>query len=300
MIEALQAQWGIPTAVTFAEGRNGLPLVTLTHASGARTDIYLHGAHVTSWAAGTGEELFFLSQASHFAPDRPIRGGIPVIFPQFGGGLLPQHGFARTSAWKIQNTAVACDGAVQAELVLEDTAASRALWPHLFRLQLAVELRDTSLALALQVTNRGTSVFPYHAVLHTYLAVSDIRMVGVRGLQGTTYIDSLRDDLREVETRPEIRFAEETDRIYVNTPDAIVMRDESRSREVRIVKTGMPDVVVWNPWIDKARRMVDFGDDEYRTMVCVETGNMAGLQVLRPGESRVGQTVFSAETGKCV
>ena len=40
--------------------------------------------------------------------------------------------------------------------------------------------------------------------------------------------------------------------------------DEGRQRAVVIQKTGFPDAVVWNPWVDKAAGMADFGDDEYK------------------------------------
>ena len=36
-----------------------------------------------------------------------------------------------------------------------------------------------------------------------------------------------------------------------------------------IQKTGFPDAVVWNPWIDKAAGMADFGDDEYKVRRCL-------------------------------
>ena len=31
-------------------------------------------------------------------------------------------------------------------------------------------------------------------------------------------------------------------------------------------------VVVWNPWAEKAKAMTDFGDEEYKQMLCVEAG----------------------------
>ncbi|MHB9134157.1 MAG: D-hexose-6-phosphate mutarotase, partial [Armatimonadota bacterium] len=292
MLDSLQ-QFAIPNAVAITAGINGLPRVTLTHRSGSSAEVYLHGAHVTSWKTSQGDELFFVSRESYFAPERPIRGGIPVIFPQFGGGPLPQHGFARTSEWELARTDVQEDGTVSVVLQLTDSPETLAVWPYHFALELGVHLNERALTVTMQAENRDDRAFPFHAVLHTYFGLADIRRAAVRGLQGITLIDSLRDDLREVETCPAIRFAEETDRIYVDAPDRLWVDDEGNGRIITIEKHGMPDVVVWNPWIAKAQRMADFGDDEYLRMVCVETGIMAEQQALSGHATWRGETMFS-------
>jgi D-hexose-6-phosphate mutarotase len=46
-------------------------------------------------------------------------------------------------------------------------------------------------------------------------------------------------------------------------------------RKTVIKTTGFDDAVVWNPWTEKARALADFGDDEYKCMVCVEPANAA-------------------------
>jgi glucose-6-phosphate 1-epimerase len=105
----------------------------------------------------------------------------------------------------------------------------------------------------------------------------------VEGLKGCTYIDSIDGGQRKTQEGP-IRFAEEVDRIYVDTEDSCVIRDEEWKRDTRIVKSGSRSTVVWNPWIAKAKRMADFGDDEYEEMVCVETTNAAEDAVTVPGQ----------------
>ncbi|HEX6371728.1 MAG TPA: hypothetical protein VF006_22595, partial [Longimicrobium sp.] len=60
-----------------------LPKLRLSHASGATAEVYLHGAHVASWVPAGGTEALFVSRAATFAPGKAIRGGVPVIFPQF-------------------------------------------------------------------------------------------------------------------------------------------------------------------------------------------------------------------------
>jgi D-hexose-6-phosphate mutarotase len=56
----------------------------------------------------------------------------------------------------------------------------------------------------------------------------------------------------------------QVDRIYISAPDVLTLVDGAGGRTVTITKTGFPDAVVWNPWVTKAARMKDFGDEEYR------------------------------------
>lgn len=57
--------------------------------------------------------------------------------------------------------------------------------------------------------------------------------------------------------------------------DTIVLRDVGAQREVVLEKEGFEDVVVWNPWIEKAAKTKDFGNEEYKIMMCLEAANAA-------------------------
>ena len=300
-LQELNARFAREGRVTVAEGRNGLPKLLLSHPCGARAEVYLHGAHVTSWRAPQGHELFFVSQESFFENAKPIRGGIPVIVPQFGAGPLPQHGLARTHSWTLTETAIGRGNSTSVTLKLSDNAATRALWPHAFDLTFQVILGDTynmdnALTLVLTAANTGDQPFPFKAALHTYFALQDIRRAAVLGLTGVTYVDSLRNNVREPERREEILFERETDRIYCAGPDRVAVRDDARKAFIAIEKEGMPDYVVWNPWIDKAKRMPDFGDAEWPSMLCVETGVIDAPRELKPGESWTGRTTLRDTT----
>jgi glucose-6-phosphate 1-epimerase len=70
-----------------------------------------------------------------------------LVFPQFGpDGPLPNHGFARTSAWNFAG--VGEDGSATFELV--PTEATRAIWDSDFRLQFTVTARATGFTSVLQ------------------------------------------------------------------------------------------------------------------------------------------------------
>ena len=294
MIDMLNHEFQIPNAVTITAGNGGLPKVTLTHASGSSAEVYLHGAHITSWRNSAGQELFFLSRESQWAKDKPIRGGIPVIFPQFGGrGPLPQHGFVRTTGWQLIRTGLLVNGIVAAEFEITESAESLGIWPHQFALGLRVLLDENALTVGMKAVNTGDRPFDFQTALHTYFAVGDIGKVAIGGLEGVALIDALKDWERGIETRDAIRFAEETDRIYVDAPDSLRLDDEGSGRSIAIEKADMPDVVVWNPWIAKSQRMADFGDDEYERMVCIETGAIETRPSLFPAEKWEGETTFT-------
>ena len=53
--------------------------------------------------------------------------------------------------------------------------------------------------------------------------------------------------------------------------------------------------MVWNPWINKSQQMPDFGNEEYKQMVCVESGNVAKNKItLPPGQSSVLKVTLSS------
>jgi glucose-6-phosphate 1-epimerase len=152
--------------------------------------------------------------------------------------------------------------------------------------------------MTIETTNRhpsGGASFSFEAALHTYLRVADIEKVRIAGLTGRPYIDKVDAMKRKVEQAKTLTIAGETDRVYQQSPDTCIVRDTSPGRETVVEKEGSQSTVVWNPWIDKAKRLKDLGDDEWRRFVCVETANVGEHAVtLAPGEAhRMGVTLRS-------
>jgi glucose-6-phosphate 1-epimerase len=79
--------------VVRGEGKNGLATVTISQGSDYSVEIYLHGATVTSWKHASVERIF-VSSIAIWNGVKAIRGGIPVVWPQFGqpNPSMPQHG----------------------------------------------------------------------------------------------------------------------------------------------------------------------------------------------------------------
>ncbi|MHB1458442.1 MAG: D-hexose-6-phosphate mutarotase [Armatimonadota bacterium] len=297
MRSKLSSKYAMPGLVSLVEDIDGMPKIVLTHRSGSSAEIFIQGAHITSWKDHRGEEQLFLSRMSDFKPGSPIRGGIPVVFPQFGDGPLPKHGFARVMDWHLSGSSVASGGDVSVTLSLSDTEETHKIWDYRFSPDMVVTLGVDSLSVRMSVSNTGNAPFDYQIALHTYFGISDIHSTAVCGLNGVEYLDSLQNRLRMTEPHLGITFDGEVDRIYLNTPDTLIIVDETVSKRLIIRKSGMPDAVVWNPWIDKSIRLTDFGDDEYQQMVCVETGAIIPGISLSPGERWTGETVLNAENG---
>ena len=304
-IAALNARHALPGLAAIIDGANGLPKIHVTTPA-ASAEIYLHGAHVTSWrpAAPNGkaqEDVLFLSRQSHFAPGKAIRGGIPICFPWFGPKSaklpdepsLPQHGFARTTAWTLD--AIQHHGdAVLVVLSLASTPASHTLWPHDFRAQYRVTI-GAQLILQLEVTNTGAAPFTFTEALHTYHHVGDATQVRIAGLDATHYLDN-RDGLREKTQHGDITFSAHTDNIYLDTTASLTLHDPALARTITIDKQHSSTTVVWNPGAEGASALADMADEEWQYFACIEASNVRNFAIpLDPGQSHTLTAILRSQ-----
>ncbi len=261
-------------------GVNGLERIVV-NTRDAQGEVYLHGAHVTSWHPTGRKPVLWMSGQSFFDSAKPIRGGIPVCFPWFGphpsDSQKPAHGTARIQKWIPVKSRWTAEGV--AELLLESQLAPFDVQLHI-RMGQALELRMNT-----RLAAQEKRAVHFEQALHTYFCVSDVRNIEIRGLENCQYIDKMLQARRCEPTRRPITFGQETDRVYFNTKDTVEIHDSGDGRQIVIEKSGSLSTVVWNPWIDKSRRMPDFGDSEWPQMVCVETANVADNRVLlAPGD----------------
>jgi D-hexose-6-phosphate mutarotase len=238
----------------------------------------------------------FLSQASQFAPGKAIRGGVPIVFPWFGPREgRAQHGFARVTEWEWEGSFAASDGRLTVRFRLPDNAA-RANGSPPANVTFAVTVFD-KLTMELTIANpSGTESLSFENCLHTYFAIGDIAEVEITGLKGTAFIDKVDNFTQKLESADAIRIESETDRVYLDTIGAVEIHDSGRRRKIRVEKSGSASTVIWNPWATKAKQMADFGDDEFKQMVCVESGNVAQNKItLAPGKSASLKAVLSSQ-----
>lgn len=272
----------IPGVLGFETPSHGL-VKAAASAAGADAELFLQGAQLTRWRPEGERPVLFLSPSSVFAPGKAIRGGIPVIFPWFGPHPsdpgAPQHGFARTAPWHLNAVERAPSGEVTLTLILEaDGAAAGKWWDGPMRLAYTMTI-GRRLHLELAATNLADREIVFEAALHSYFAVSQANRAAISGLAGCHFIDKTDGMRRKREGAAPLILDGETDRVYLDTPDRLVLADPGWERRIVVTKQGARSAIVWNPWREKARAMADLGDPAWQSMICLETGSVAANAV---------------------
>jgi glucose-6-phosphate 1-epimerase len=299
LIGSLNERFAVAGVLKFEAGSGGLIRAAIGGRA-AEGHVYLHGAHVTHHRPAGRQPLLFLSERSQFVSGKAIRGGVPVIFPWFGARAghpeAPDHGFARTSEWMVDSVEQANDGSVAITLVFEADDTTRRTWPHAFRVRHRVVFGER-LEMTLEVENRSGNAFDFEEALHTYHLVDDVGQVSIDGLGGSVYIDKTDDMRRKTLAAGPLRLNGTTDRVFLDTRSTCTITDPVLARRIVVEKTGSATTVVWNPWREKASAMADLGDDQWRSMLCVEAANAADNAVhLAGGERHAMRVVIGAES----
>lgn len=309
------------------------------------TQIHDFGACLLSYQTGSGQECLFVSRDAKLDGSKAVRGGVPLVFPQFGqpDKSYPQHGFLRVNYWTVDESSAfdtAESAGITYTLALKDVKAARGgLWDEqtLFDCSCSyhVNIDGSKLTTTLEIQNTGEKSFNFQTLLHTYYMVdgrqaTDGSKCYVKGLEGSLPLRLERDCLEsewpylmhhstsssffagysvvdkvskteyDSGTAP-ITIRGETDRVY-NPPrgkDVVeVTIGVGEGKELRLTASGSVDgenepvsCVVWNPYIEKAKGMSDFGDDQYQEMICVEPGLLGEPQLKGGSTAKLTQVV---------
>ncbi|KAG8363280.1 hypothetical protein BUALT_Bualt19G0005700 [Buddleja alternifolia] len=312
------AVWDHRASLELSKDWNGIEQVMLRNPQGASARVSLYGGQVISWRNDRGEELLFTSSKAIFKSPKAMRGGISVCFPQFGScGSPEQQGFVKNRIWTIEDNPPPLHpndsiGKSFIDLLLKPSEEDLKFWPHGFEFRLRVSLAsDGNLILISRIRNINGKPFSFSLAYHTYLLVSDIRSliitflliihsiilqseVRIEGLETLDYLDNLSGRERFTEQGDAITFESEVDRVYLSSPRCVAVLDHERKRTYLIRKEGLPDVVVWNPWEKKSKAMTDFGDEEYKQMICVNGAAIEKNITLKPGEEWTGRIELAA------
>ncbi|KAK7406720.1 hypothetical protein VNO78_08350 [Psophocarpus tetragonolobus] len=257
--------------VQLTEGEGNLPKLLLTSPAGSEAEIYLFGGCITSWRVLSRKDLLFLRPDTLFNKNKPISGGVPHCFPQFGPGPIQQHGFARNMDWTFvgsENT----EGNPVVTLELKDAPYSRAMWDFSFHALFKVTLNDKSLSTELTVKNTDNKAFSFSTALHTYFRASASN-ASVKGLKGCKTLNKDPDPKNPVEGKEErdvVTYPGFVDCIYLDAPSELQL-DNGLGDLISIKNTNWSDAVLWNPYLQMEACYKDF--------VCVENAKIGSVQL---------------------
>lgn len=264
----------------------------------ASATVFLQGAQLTQFTTKDDADLLWCSEQCEYREGVPIRGGIPICWPWFGSLLgnnaavvahIPSdasdastsHGFVRNRMWQLSDVEIIDDNKTQLLLTLSIAEGEEKAWPYATELALKIGISD-SLSVELIIHNVSSQRVAFSSALHSYFPVDDISAVEVFGLHTRPYIDCI-DDWREATQEGSVIVESEVDRIYYDCDEIITLTDSCR--QISVESTGSRSTVVWNPWIEKSKRLSQFSEDDYKRMICIETANVGPDYVtLEPNE----------------
>ena len=270
--------------ITRHRSENGLEWIRISNEA-AEGELYLQGAHLTSWKPMGHEQVIWLSEKSFYEHGKAIRGGVPLCWPWFGNKDGAQaHGFARNLVWKFEEHLMPSPSEDVLKFVLETSEISMDYWPFRFKLVLSVSIGKL-LALSLTSINMDKVPFDLTQALHTYFKIGNIGAISIQGLEGYEYLDKTDHAAKKLNEGAFV-FTKEEDTLFFSK-STVVITDLQMNREIHINKSrSSGETVVWNPGPERSKAMADMADDGYQTMVCVEAANTGeGGVVLYPGDN---------------
>ena len=282
-MQQLYSQFGQLDGVVI-ELHKELLAVRITNKAATAT-VFLQGAQVSHYQTAGKPAVIWCSDTCDYREGTPLRGGIPVCWPWFGdihrnanavqqqipaaGENLTAHGFVRSRLWELASVETPDPHTTRLELQLSLADNEEPLWPYACELSMVITVGE-SLSLDFSVNNLSSETISFASALHTYFGVNAIDDTIVGGLDEHTYIDSL-DDWQEKQQHGSLVIDQEVDRIYRGTDHAITIKDAQQ--RITLESEGSNSAIVWNPWIDKSKRLSNFADDDYLRMLCIETAN---------------------------
>jgi len=280
--------------------------VVLRHPKGATVEILHYGATVISWESpdvpgGEPLERFFVSSKASLDGSKPVRGGVPIVFPVFGAPELPQfsnlkqHGYARCSTWSFTSVLADDDSNVSVKLSLGLTPEVKAVFDFPVLLEYVVTLAERQLGMGLHVTNKSDKdPLQFQALFHNYIR-APANDVKISPLAGKNFFD-------KTEATPEARATpklEQRNGVDVRKYTDSVYEDAGQEYDVtwpqggiQMETEGLKDLVVWNPQETVGKAIGDMEGGGWEKYVCVEPGYVQGFVSLPIGGSWIGRQIL--------
>jgi glucose-6-phosphate 1-epimerase len=261
-----------------------LPCLHITHPK-FFAEICLQGAQLTRFSPTQGPDLIWLSQSADYIKGQGLRGGIPICWPWFGSlAKNPTciknqveaetfnyetlaHGFVRKLDWQLTAYAESVHG-VELSLTIKHSEESLKIWPFEFSLTCHFILSD-DIEIQLETTNLSKQDMHFSQALHSYFPTDNIHKTRILGTEQQRYVDTLDNWCVKTQQQP-VSVKEEVDRIYFGKANYTILMP----RDVITVSSNSSSTVIWNPWINKSKRLSQFGPNDYESMLCIESANV--------------------------
>ncbi|WP_428239761.1 hypothetical protein [Gynuella sp.] len=236
--------------------------------------ISLWGGQLLQWVPKNAAPVFWLSRIPP-QPGKPIRGGIPVCWPWFGGKEgYESHGWARTSLWTLEHSD-------EQSLTLSLSGSLKHL-PENSRYEIKQRfvLNDT-LTQILSFKHEHPSPVFFQTALHSYFSVSHPSNVQLKGLEDKTYKDKLAN--YAVKRTPNSIDANLPWDATISNMEGWELHDSGLNRLIKCQPSNADTTVLWHPSDQTTQAMTDIhpgGNSEY---LCLETANLEDISV-PPGQ----------------
>ena len=241
-----------------------------------------HGAQVTGFEPWP---IFYTSPLMPRA-DQCLRGGQPVLFPQFAEyGHLKKHGFVRDVSWQLLHE---FRDSNQHSIVYSKKIRREEFpgWPHEAEVILDVELRPGIVLQRFEVRNVGSNSYSWTGGLHPYFLVDDLYTARLEGLEGRTFFDRYAPHVKHTQSSLNLAWNDAPcEKLYDEAPPIKLW---TGSKEITLNTTGFNQWMIWNPGADGAKSMGDLPDDDWRKFVCIEPVCVDRPVNLEPGEIFTG------------
>ena len=248
-------------------------------------EICLQGAQLTKFTPSNKPDVIWLSSTSEYNIGQGLRGGIPICWPWFGSlaknndAITDQvsentcdydslaHGFVRRLEWSLSEYTENAHG-IELALSIQHSAETLKIWPFEFNLTCRFILTD-KLEVKLETTNLSDRTMNFSQALHTYFPTKNIHKTKILGAEGQNYVDAL-DDWKVKKQNHSISIKEEVDRIYYGEANYRILTPQ----QIITLKSNSNSSVIWNPWINKSKRLSQYGPNDYENMLCIESANV--------------------------
>lgn len=221
----------------------------------------------------TGAQLLSLSSplfylGPHLQANKPARGGVPVLFPQFADkGRLQKHGYARNTPWVLEKEERTGNKHLL-QLCLDVEPITWPDWPYAARLELLMDAAPGCLDMTLRVINTGDATFEFTGGLHPYFEITDPARFKLIGLKGCPVEDKLDLTLKREPLDGPVVDGLELERLYLSAP--AVQLEGSPLGKLDLSCSGFTNWMVWNPGTELAKGIADLPDADWARFVCVE------------------------------